>query len=1148
MRIYLVALVSCASALAQTASLTGRVSDPTGAVVPDAAISVESAATGTRTQVRTNSEGFYTVPQLNPGAYTVVVTKKGFIVLRQTDLVLQVQQVARLDLTLRLSAVSETVEVSSQALLLDSESSTVGQVVGEKQVRELPLLGRNPYALAMLVPSVRPATGVNNLPIDQISTVSFMINGQRASANEFLLDGAPNSAPSQNQPVVNTNPDVVQEFKVETNNFSAEYGRAAGGVFNVVTRSGSNDLHFGLYEFFRHEKLNANDFFANAGGQPRPPFKFNQFGGTLGAPVVIPGVHDGRNKTFLFAGVEIVRFVQGMTFTGTVPRPEQLSGDFSNARNAAGAVVAVYDPATTRANPAGAGFLRTPFAGNIIPANRIDPVARNINKFFPAPNAPGNAVTGVNNYARTDGNRVPKDSFTLRLDHYFSPTHRLFGRYSYDDTPFIRAAPYGRDNPGSPGTGPQIFNRQNSVLEDTLTISPTTLATFRYSITRLGNNREPFSDGFDIASLGLPANLQSQIGEPRAFPHINITGFNVTGSIPNIVVGGSLGAGDLIRLGNTSHAWQGSLTKSLTRHALKAGGEARVIQFNNQQTGSNAVTFAFTPQWTQGPNPAQSSQTAGLALATYVLGVIGGSITPAPPVTQSTRYYGIYLQDTYKLTTSLTLNLGARWEYESARRDRFDTLTNFDYSAKPPLNTPGLNLAGGLTFVGVNGLSRYNADPDRNNFSPRLGLAYTIASKTVLRAGGGIFYSSSTGIGTGSAAFGISGFQTSTNVVTSLDGVTPIVNWSNPYPQGLNQPTGSSLGLATLLGQDVSYFNRGNRLPYSGQWNFNIQRELRGSMVFQVGYAGSRGIKFPQTRQFNQLPDAALSRGDALRQQVPNPFRGQISAGALSSANVAQAQLLRPFPHFTAVTSQNEHWASSTYHALEARLEKRFTRGFSMLASYTYSKLMDYGIGTFAGEDLSGQTFQNWNNLSAEWASSTADMTHRFIVNALYELPLARGKHGLTGAVLAGWQVAGIFSAFSGGPLGVTSSVNNNFSQGGGQRPDWNGKSPLAATPGPTQWLDSSVFTNAPAYAFGTAPRTFNGARGDGTRGVDLTFSKNTRLAEKFVLQFRAEFFNISNTPRFSPPNVVYGNPQFGVVSAQGNQARVAQFALKLSR
>jgi hypothetical protein len=583
----------------------------------------------------------------------------------------------------------------------------------------------------------------------------------------------------------------------------------------------------------------------------------------------------------------------------------------------------------------------------------------------------------------------------------------------------------------------------------------------------------------------------------------------------------------------------------LNRHTLKYGGEFRVVQFYNQQTGANAVEFTFAPAWTQGPNPAQATRTAGLALATFLLGVTGGGVRPVPSVTQSIHYHGLYLQDSYKVNDRLTLNLGIRWEYESPRVDRFDQLSTFDFNARSPLQAPGLDVRGGLTFVNVGGFPRANADPDYNNIAPRAGFAFKLTPGTVIRAGGGLFYTSMTGVGTGSAGFGISGFQANTDIVTSLDGVTPIVSWSNPYPQGINKPSGSSLGLATLLGQQVQFNNRGNRQPYSGQWNFNIQRELPFAMVFEVGYAGSRGLKLPNVRQWNQLPDSTLALGDGLRQQVPNPFFGSISVGALSSPNVARAQLLRPFPHFGNVSSQNEHWASSTYHALESRLEKRFTRDLSFLASYTYSKLFDYGIGTFAGEVLSGQAFENWNNLADEWAVSVADMTHRFILNTVYELPFARNMRGPAGKVLGGWQVAGILSLYSGGPLGINSAANNTFSQGGGQRPNWDGVSPSLDNPTPERWFDGAPFSNPPAYTFGTAPRTFNGTRSDAMKGLDVTFSKNTRIGEKATVQFRAEFFNITNSPRFEPPNIVFGNPQFGVVNAQSNQPRVAQFALK---
>jgi hypothetical protein len=1145
-RLALISIIAGSAALAQVASLTGRITDPSGAVVPQASVTARSTDTGTSSATESTSEGYYTLPSLPPGGYEVTISKAGFVPIKQTGLVLTVQQIARLDVTLKVGAVAETIEVRAQAPLLDSESSTVGQVIGNRQVSELPLLGRNTYALAMLVPGVRNSAGVNNLVIDQISTVAYSINGQRSTANEFLLDGAPNSAAAQNQPVINANPDMVQEFKVETNNISAEYGRAAGGVFNVVTRGGTNTLHFSLYEFLRNDKLNANDFFANRSGTKIAPFRFNQFGGTIGGPVVIPKVYNGRNRTFFFANTEIVRFIQGITFTATLPDPRQLTGDFSQARLGDGRAVTIYDPATTRANPAGAGFIRTAFPGNVIPANRIDPVARNVSRFFPAPTVP-NTPLGAVNYTRTDGNRVPKDSYSFRVDHNFTDANRIFVRYSYDDTPFLRAPVYGADFRNvAPTAGPQVFTRWNSVIEDTHTFSPTMIGTFRYSATRLINFRRPYSDNFDITSIGLPAYMRQGMVDPLSFPAIQITGYSVTGSIPNIIVGGLIGATDLIIFGNTTQAAQATFTKNLTKHTLKFGGEFRSVQFNAQQTGDTATNFSFTPAFTQGPNPTQSSAVAGLGLATFLLGIPAGGVNPAPALAMTTTYSALFLQDSWKLTPTITLNLGLRYDYEAPRTDRFNQLTNFDYNAASPLQAPGLDLRGGLTFVGVGGQSRFNANPDRNNFAPRAGIAWRMLPKTVLRGGGGIFYAATTGIGGGAGAFGVSGFQAGTSIVNSLDGVTPIVNWSDPYPTGFNQPTGSSEGLATLLGQSIQYFDRGNIVPYSSQWNFNIQQELPTSILLEVGYAGSRGIGFQQGRTWNQLPDSALALGDGLRAQVPNPFFGRIQVGGLSRSTVARAQLLRPFPHFDAVSSQNASWASSTFHALEVKAEKRYASGLSVLASYTWSKLMDYGTGPFAGETLGASTFQNNNNLAPEWAASSLDQTHRYIMNAVYELPFLRNTRHPAAKLLAGWQVGGIWMGFSGGPLGVTSAVNNTFSQGGGQRPNWNGNNPCIANPSLTRWLDQSVFSNPAPYAFGTASRTFNGCRSDITSQVDLTFTKNTRFMERWNLQFRAEFFNISNTPRFAPPNQNFGNPQFGVVNAQANLPRIIQFGLKL--
>lgn len=945
-------LLFCSVAAAQTASITGLVSDSSGAVIASASVTAKSESTGVEGRTKTNSEGYYSLLQLAPGAYSLTVEMTGFKTVVEKNLVLTVGQAARVNYSLEVGSVADSVEVSDRAILLDSESATLGAVIGSKQVTELPLLGRNSYALAMLVPGVRPSSGVNNLVIDQISTVAYSINGQRANSNEFLLDGAPNAAAAQNQPVINANPDMVQEFKVETNSYSAEYGRAAGGVFNVVTRSGSNDLHFTAYEFLRNDKLNANDWFANRNGLARPPFKFNQFGGSIGGPVRIPKLYDGRNRTFFFFNTEIVRFIQGITFTASLPDPQMLTGNFSNVSQTNGAAVTIYDPNTTVQT--GSGFTRSPFPNNIIPGDRINPVARNIASLFPSPTTLG-ASYGVINYTRTDGNIVNKNSFSPRIDHNFNDRNRMFFRYSYDDTPFNRAPVYGQNYLNiAPTAGPQTFTRWNTVLEDSHTFSPTMLMTLRYSATRLINFRRPYSDNFDIESLGLPSYMRQGMVDPISMPAITINGLSVSSSVPNIIVGGLIGATDYINFGNTQQNIQGNITKTVGKHTLKFGGEYRVVQFNNLQVGDQATNFSFGPNFTQGPNPSSPASNTGLGLAAFLLGIPGGSVSPVPALAQTNKYTAAFFQDTWKLTSAVTLNLGLRYDYETPRTDRFNQLTNFDYNVASPLKIDGYDLRGGLVFPGSDGRSRYNARPDRNNVAPRAGIAWRLTPKTVIRAGGGLFYAATTGLGGGTGPFGISGYQASTSIVTSLDGVTPIVSLSNPYPNGFNSPTGSSAGLSTLLGQSIQFVDYGNYTPYSAQWSFGIQQELPGRVLLELGYAGSRGLGQYENRQWNQLDPSLLSQGDALRQQVANPFFGQIQVGTLANRTIAKAQLLRPYPQYDAVSSQNASWATSRYHALEVRAEKRYSSGLNLSFSYTWSKLLDYGVGSFAGENLGG--------------------------------------------------------------------------------------------------------------------------------------------------------------------------------------------------
>jgi hypothetical protein len=492
-----------------------------------------------------------------------------------------------------------------------------------------------------------------------------------------------------------------------------------------------------------------------------------------------------------------------------------------------------------------------------------------------------------------------------------------------------------------------------------------------------------------------------------------------------------------------------------------------------------------------------------------------------------------------------------RYEYESPRTDRYNQLTNFDLNAKPPLTAPDLNLRGALSFVGVNGNPREQWNPDRNNIAPRFGFAWQVTPKTVVRGGGGIFYAAMTGVGGASGSFGVSGFEAATAMVTSLNGVTPLNFLDNPYPTGINQPTGSQLGAATLLGQNIRFTDRNIRQSYSTQWNLNVQRELPGQLMFEIGYAGNRGLKLQQDRELNQLPDSALALGDGLRTQVTNPFFGQITTGVLASRTVARAQLLRPFPQFLSVVAVNSSFASSNYHAALVSVQRRFSKGLTINGSYTFSKLIDLATGGFAGESLSNAGFQNWNNLRADRSLSALDAPHRLVVNGLYAFPFGAGRKfnptGVTGVILNGWEVSAIYTYQTGGPLAFSSATNTTFAQAGGQRPNLVGDPVLPDDQRTlTRWFNTAAFAAPPAYTFGNAPRSIGSVRSDGISGIDFSAVKNTRLYESVALQFRAEFFNLTNTVRFAPPNTAFGSAAFGQVSAQSNQPRVIQFALKL--
>ncbi|MFN7931796.1 MAG: TonB-dependent receptor [Bryobacteraceae bacterium] len=1119
--------------------ITGIISDPTGAMVAGASVTARNAATGATRLTTSNESGNYTIPLLEPGPYSVTVQKEGFRTAERTGINLSVNATIRLDMTMTLGAVNDSISVNADAPLLDADQSSLGTVVDNRKVTELPLNGRNPFDLAFLTPGT---VAYNRLPLpgNNIPLTNFSINGSPTMSNEVLLDGIPDTSPQFNQFAIIPSIDAVQEFKVQTNNMSAEFGRTSGGVVNVSMRGGTNVLHGSLYEFLRNSAFDSNNWFNNASGQKRPPFRFNQFGGTVGAPI-------RKDKTFFFFNYEGMRRRTGRTLLFSVPTADHRSGNFATTRAASGQLIQIFDPVTTRA-VAGGAYQRDPFPGNIIPANRVNPVSNKILDYWAKPNLTGNAVTGINNFISNASESYGVDQTNTRIDHTFSNANRLFGRFSWNSS--LVVPPYIYGNVGNPSSGPQLFTQRNFALNDTHGFSPTTFATFRLGFTRLRDHGEPFGLGFNPSELGLPANYVAN-QEALAFPSITVAGYTAS----NVGFGtGSVGPVTGALLNNISNAYtaQTDITHTRGKHVLKAGYESRVFRLAGFRP--TISDFSFNAGFTQGPDPTRGSPTAGQAIASFMLGLAAsGNVTKRPTQDSQTLYHAAFLQDDFKVTSRLTLNLGVRFESENLRTDRYDRLNFLDFDSTVGVTAPGVGpLRGGLQFVGVNGNPREQARVARF-FAPRFGMAFQLRPNTVIRGGYGMFVAPRTGWDFGS--FGQTGYSATTSLVSSNDGVTPVNYISNPYPNGFVQPTGNSLGLLTNIGAAISSVDRDQKAIYMQQWNFNIQQSLPGSIVIDAAYAGSKGTNLLQNLQYNQLPVDRLALGNALTARIANPFLGIIPANQpLGAAQIQAGQLLRPYPHLNGFSTIGSTSGSSIYHSLQLRVEKRFSSGLSFLMAYTGAKLIDdgsNGVLSFFGQS---PAFQNHNNRSLERSVSGQQVPHHASVAANYELPIGQGKallgksSGIVNRLAGGWQVNIIFSAQNGIPLAITSSVNNTNSFGGGSRPNSTGAS--AKLDGSVEsrlnrFFNTSAFTLPDAFRFGDVSRTLPNTRGPGFMNFDLSMIKNIPIRERLRLQFRAEAFDALNNTRFGMPGTAIGAPAAGVISSAGD-ARILQFALKL--
>jgi hypothetical protein len=910
--------------------------------------------------------------------------------------------------------------------------------------------------------------------------------------------------------------------------------------------------------------LDANDFFTNREGQKKHEFQHNQFGFTAGGPV-------RRNKTFFFGGYEGLRILDSEPVYLTLPTALERAGDFSQSFRPDGSLREVFDPFTTRWDDTTGTFVRDQIMGcngntpNVVCPDRFDPVAVNVLKYIPEPSRPGDPLTHVNNFFAHEGFRRGDDEIQTRIDHNFNERHRLFGRFNWNVTHFTPANLFG--NIGDSYVSPYWSSTKSLTLAYDWTLTPTTLLNVRYGLMREHDTNNQYSSGFDITKLGFPASLRDQF-ETRVFPRFDI---DMPGG------GVSLGANyfSLVRRASTTQSLASNLSKVIGRHSIEAGFDLRLIQGANFTASWPTGQYQFDAGFTNGPDPLAASDN-GDGLASFLLGTTGGGYAAYDPHWfLSNRYSAFYIQDDIKATPKLTLNLGLRYDYEAPLQDRFNQLSWVDFNSDIPISvTPvdvGLGLGlrphppfrGGPRFPGVGGLPKGAQLPDRNDFGPRVGLAYWLTPKTVIRAAYGILYPGTTADNSGNYP-AVSGFNPLTTVNTSPDGLTPYslpdraFLLSNPFPNGLIPVEGSSKGLLTGVGEGDSGLYYTARHAYFQQWNFGIQRELPAGLLLNAAYVGSHGLKLADFNghSFNSLPNEYLALGDSLFQSVPNPFFGVVPQNTTLGASdtTTRMQLLRPYPEFAGdVRGQPEYQASSVYHAFQMKVEKRTSHGLSLLAAYTLSKIIDSNSSTNMLYGSGTDGYQDPYYLKLERSVSAFDRTHVLNISSVYELPFGPGRalgsnttNRVARCLIRGWVVGSILSFATGFPLGMDCGI----CPWPATRPDLIGDPSQGAT-GPAEsrlnrYFNVDAFALPQPYVYGTSPRLLPHTRGPGQANMDLSIMKDNPFAERYTLEFRGEFFNLANRPEFGFPDQTFGDPTFGQINSQVNDPRRVQFGLRL--
>ena len=1074
----LFAAVSVVWAQDSLATVTGTVTDTTNSVVPRAKVRATNTATGEGKTATSNESGIFVIPMLKPGLYELRVEAAGFKEYKQSGIVLETGARTRLDAKLEVGALNETVTVAAAAPLLESESSSVATVVENRSIANMPLIDRRAAQLAKLsgfVSSGLPTGGSNN-------NSAFSIAGGRADDNSWYVDGGVVQNSTVDTPGLFFDPPIesLQEFNVSISTFAAELGRSGGGVILMTTKSGTNQFHGSVYEYLRNDALDARSFFAAT----KPKLRYNLFGASLGGPVI-------KNKLHFFFNYEGIRSKSATTVLANLPTPLEVTGDFSKS------TVTIKDPAAAGTPP---------FPGNVIPANRLDPVGLAIASLYPAPNVPGRP-SGSSNYRTNSLVTSPQNIWLTRIDYTLSESDRIYGRFMY------------RTNPQTTGPiFPQPGIDSNNQIVNTSAYD--VVATWSHNFSPTWINEVRFNRDSRVASQwhggldqGWPAKLGLKGTNPRFFPNVTVTGLQSMGN-----------ASRQYRSQDPtmSNYFVDNITKIHGSHTFKGGIEYRFSSNVDIFDGTAGGAFSFT------------NTATGSGLATLLLGwVTSASRQEDLPLSARAPSMGVYFQDDWKVSKRLTLNLGVRWDYDKPRYESFDNRqSGFDAGAINPVSgTPGI-----ITFSGRNGVPSLSANSDLNNFGPRVGFAWQPGDKWVVRGGAGMLY---LGQYTNNVTFDPSlGFSLQGSFVSPDSGLTPAFLLKNGMPP-LSYPAESDLkpGFGSVaVGQSpttsVLFLDRGRRNGYLESFSASVQRQIGKNWLTEIGYVGTLGHK---------LPGAS---SESINQVAPNLM------------GPGNAQVRRPFPQFSNVSVLAPAIGNSNYHGMNLKLEKRYSMGLHFTANYTWSRLIDDISARVELGGYPGSGFMDYYNRRANRGLSGNDMAHRLVFSSVYELPFGAGKQFNPGnkvvrQVVGGWSFGYIAELHTGSPFGVVEQTNTTNAFSDSQRPNVVGNPNLPS--GRTraqqvaQWFNTAAFAAPAAYTFGNSGKTV--AYGPGAINMDVSILRDFRFLERHQIEFRCEMLNFINRPNFGIPVTSRGNANFGSITSlvPGNQNRIVQFGLRYS-